>query len=325
MSNSSNIFKTNNFTDYQNPQKTLYQPEQVVNATLDNYTFDNNFKEGNQEIARVLIDSGYRNKQKYPNTNHYKIELNKVYKDVISVALTMTQFPNSIYLINQTNNKFYFQETQQEVDSGTIREVVLPLGDYTEVTIKDMLETEINKVSSANISVEIDHCKSHFIISSDLGGGAHLFNMIFYGGKNDEFGPFYLEGSIGKLLGFDCINYTGCASYESPFMFDTLPHRAIVITLKDMERVDVPYGANQTEGTFVIPLYPQIKVRNDYLTVIHDDINNEDYTLHFNPPIKKLESITVTLTDTLGRPIDFNNNDHFFQLNIHSLSRFKKY
>ena len=58
----------------------------------------------------LLIDSRDRNYTLYPNPNSYKIQLNKLYRDVIAIKLTKGMIPHSGFYISEQNNTLYFSE-----------------------------------------------------------------------------------------------------------------------------------------------------------------------------------------------------------------------
>ena len=51
----------------------------------------------------------------------------------------------------------------------------------------------------------------------------------------------------------------------------------------------------------------------------------DQYIKYFNPPIPRLDRLTITFTDVEGNLIDFNGGEHYLDFRIHTLNANGKY
>lgn len=80
----------------------------------------------------------------FPEPNHYILPLERIYKNVISVRLLSTEFPNSEYVVKNypttsQNNKIYWQNYE---DGAYIYSVEIPPGKYTPTSLISILESK---------------------------------------------------------------------------------------------------------------------------------------------------------------------------------------
>lgn len=166
---------------------------------------------------RYVVDSCQRDCSKYPRTNEFVIDLEHDLRDVISIELIKGCLPYTGYIINENNNKLFFQETL-----GMTLVAEIPVGDYTPNELATALESAMNSAFgvSSNYTVTDNTATRKFTISSDLSGGDNIFRLIF----NDcECGlepdcdtcevcrkntcRKYIQGSLGPKIGFDKVNF----------------------------------------------------------------------------------------------------------------------
>ena len=177
----------------------------------------------------ILIDSRDRNQDLYLNTNKYRIKLPFELKNIKSISLINAAIPNTQYVINENNNKIYFQETNLQVTNETYYTSTIPVGYYTLSELLTEIMTQMNSVGLSSYTVTENENKINIL--SDLTGGDNLFNLIF-AGNSETFGDntrtTYISNSIGPVIGFDKTNLTGSSSYtgtkdynlsEDPYLF----------------------------------------------------------------------------------------------------------
>jgi hypothetical protein len=189
----------------------------------------------NGRIPQVLvIDSNDRDCRKYFKPNDYTYQLNKEYKNVVSIELVQACIPYTGYAINENNNRLFIQET-----FGETVEVVIPIGNYTAQVLADIVYKALNDSPdlSSVYTIRPDLNLQKFTITSDLSGGDHIFRFLNnscpcgQNAPNDEHNSFvnghnvscndcdscklchknncqeYIKGSISKKLGFGKVNY----------------------------------------------------------------------------------------------------------------------
>ena len=108
----------------------------------------------NKYIKKIdlLIDSRDRNYDNY-NSNNYIIDLTTEIRNVFSLELVNSIFPNSEYIVNLNNNILYVEET-----IGNIISVEIETGNYTKTELANAIQTALN--SNINLS-------SNYIVSID--------------------------------------------------------------------------------------------------------------------------------------------------------------
>lgn len=266
------------------------------------------------ENALIFIDSRDRNHDLYTNSHDYSIKLDAILKNVISIELLQATIPNSEYLINDTNNTIYFQET-----SGTTITAQIDNGNYTVgSTIASNLETAMNTSGSSVYSVLYNSSTNKFTISSDRTGGSGDF-LLKFAGSNEIFSQNqtrskYLDNSIGKIIGFSNTNLANASSHTSQNNSNFAPDRSVYmyINADTKNSFDNIEGINKSDfgkfmklglvsdfGEYTYWLNSRSTVanqsdkpnKNPYQKVPEEsDINkinkNEsDFKLFFNPPI----------------------------------------
>ena len=92
-----------------------YRKEDITNNSLYDVNFQPNPKRIYKNRSALVIDSRDR-VSGTPDCYEYIID--DLYYDVISVELKLADIPNSTYLVNETNNQFYFQDSERQVRTG---------------------------------------------------------------------------------------------------------------------------------------------------------------------------------------------------------------
>jgi hypothetical protein len=128
----------------------------------------------------MVIDSADRSNGTQSN---YSYDLEYLYNDVIAVELKLADIPNSAYLINENNNNFYFQDTNEQVCNGDVYQVSIPVGNYfaesdKSLSLRKLLELGMNSAScGSKYEVDVDRHTNKFNIKQICGSG--FFNVIF--------------------------------------------------------------------------------------------------------------------------------------------------
>jgi hypothetical protein len=89
-------------------------------------------------IAKIIeIEEGF------VNSNKYQYDLGKAYANVVYATIVSTEFPNSHNNVNQTNNKFYWENLDE---SNHIYEIEFPFGYYSTEQLEHKFEDLVKKV-----------------------------------------------------------------------------------------------------------------------------------------------------------------------------------
>lgn len=303
-----------------------YAPDDPVTDSVYDINMECDASLRYQNRAILLIDSSDRSPNEEPNK--YTIKLGKMYKDVISIELKKAKIPNSEYILNEQNNNFYFQDSTTQESSNSYHTLELPIGNYpiddpTEDSIRSLLEVGLNMVTAGNTyTVTVDPNTQLFTITQTAGSG--VFNILFEEIKcnGSSSGSNQLPNNISSILGFKPINRTGSLSYTSQYTYNLRPLQYIILRVRELERIDSPHDPAQ--NAFCV-LSLDTRANNFMLTNNCDDLDNEVYQKDFNPPLGKLDRLTIEITDCKGNPYNFRGNDHFLLFEIVSLSRFSNY
>lgn len=345
-------FNKNNFTSYD--EAFLYKQFKDgdgVQSSMYDVTMNGNIKPSSKNQAVLVVDSADRDHSKYPNPNKYKIDLKYTYKDVIMVELKFANIPNSAYIINESNNKLHFQDSLDQVMNREYNEIEIPVGNWpadstTGPSIRSNLEDALNAVNEKNeYSVTFNPYLRKFTLEQVKGSG--VFNLIFcisvqktgQGGtitkmiqgvdrfcypeipvKDTE--KVYIQGTVGRVLGFNPDNLGGCTSYTSQKVADLNSGRFVVLKIRNFERVNS--NNSRIDNSFCV-ISMDDSINNFVVNRGFDYWNNETYTKNFNPPLPELAKLDIEILDCNGDPYDFNGRDHLLVFDVLSLSRFDNY
>lgn len=106
------------------------------------------------------IDTGY------PNSNHYRINLNKIYTNIVSFRMLSSAFPVSQKLImdgtsgGRKNNMFYWQNMN---DGDMVYKIKLDSGNYSPLEFKNTFERNVAKVPRIKDNIT-DSLTNHIIM-----------------------------------------------------------------------------------------------------------------------------------------------------------------
>ena len=260
----------------------------------------------------LLIDSRDRNYITYPNSNSYKINLNKHYRDVVAIKLINGMIPHSGFYISSQNNLLHFSEGS----SNFI--VTIDTGYYTQSELFTAIENAMNSTGSNTYSVALtSDQKRNVIITS-----SNTFKLQFLSATGG-----YLNNSIGSLLGFPPQNSSIASTTQTgskPFCeyIDEEPYVAIHID----EAYNIDSLNNGTDKAFaIIPLQSTNTNGCGREFFGKYTANNGETVKHYNPPIGTLMSMTIQFKKYDGSLYDFNGKEHYLLFDIYTLNANQKY
>ena len=286
--------------------------------------------EGNTAI--LVVNSYDRDKSKYPNANKYTIQLQTEYRDVVGVELTSASFPNSGYIVDQNNNLLHFQDTTTDINSDNVRVAEIEPGDWpltgAGTTLSDKIKEALDLASDDNTyTVTVDIPRKKFTISQD-GGGTGVFQLIFegmpmhYDAMRNVTDVFYIDRSIGRLIGFDRRNKEGAISYTSNLTYDLRPDSFLVLRIRNLERME---SVNHTVDRGFAIISQDKSFNNFQFAKDTDGISNHRYVKYFISPIHRLTEFDIEIRTLDGKLYDFNGHDHYMTFEIQTLTRVDSY
>jgi hypothetical protein len=255
---------------------------------------------------RYIIDSRDRDLAKYPNSNHYVVPIVNEFRDVVAVELTQAFIPRSPYNIHSYNNEFCFSET-----SGVILSFEIEPGLYIDGNVvATLLQNGLNSVGQSTYTVTFTPNAQKFVFTSDLSGGAHIFEIVLERCFNRQKGrDLYPQQSIGKILGFYPRDYnfgtglmnlvsgsTLVTGYQTKFdmEFDTGDYFSIGGIIYQVASVES--GTQLTLNPVTLPttnLSRQVFSLGTHRPKNPYNINDDPYIVLQIPELKKLNSMNV--------------------------------
>jgi hypothetical protein len=243
---------------------------------------------------RYVVDSRDRHRGYFKDPNIYDLKLSEDIHDVQSVELLSYDIPFTKYLINQYNNKFFYEI------NGLSEDFEIDKGDYVS---GDQLVLELNnqqtifkfKYNAVNQKISIKKTVSENI---NIECGPNFKKVNNFEGPS----PVY-KNSLFKIigLGLEQINGITMNFLEFPYKIDLRSDEYIIMNL---ENANVISSENiTTNKSFSI-----IKKKST------NNIIERNYIKEFNPCIASLGTLKVTFKDYDGNLYDFQNHDHVFEL-----------
>ena len=261
-------------------------------------------------IIPVIVSVDSRNKDPTQDHNSYTIELDEI-RDVLSLELTDAQIPISEYVINETNNIIYFEETD-----GITLLAEMVVGNYDATTLAAEIETQMNAATGAasTYTVAVDPLQKKFIISSDGGGGGGVFNLLFDGGTEtigfEKEKTIYIQRSIGEVIGFPPEDLSGDLMYTSDFIYNLNGEKYILLYIKEAELIKTR-DSNVKNAFAKIVLDKSLGDTKYY----NRNIDNK-FIKYFSPPIGRLSKLTIEFRKQNGELYDFNGQSNSLSFEI---------
>ena len=256
---------------------------------------------------RYVIDSRDRNLGHFPDPSKYEIKLSEDIHDVQSVELLSFDVPFTKYLINSSNNTFYYKVGDDEYDFS------IDEGDYETVA---ELVTELNaKKGSApfTFSELLKQKRIKLTTTQDI-------TLVCLGDeiqKNNypRLSPTY-KSQLMKLLGLSLKDHTISASTgEYPFQ-----HR---VDLRKDKYMVMNLGQSSVNFSENNPTH------KSFALIKKDDLENKyidaNYKKYYNPPIPSMATLRISFKDYNGQLYDFQNQDHMIELMFCCFKNQRKY
>ncbi|VVU95106.1 hypothetical protein CPAV1605_831 [seawater metagenome] len=83
----------------------------------------------------------------FPFSNNYSIRANRPLYNVSSIEIIGSEFPNTISVINSSNNKLYWKNIE---DGNYVYNLEIPIGNYDKKTLSKIIEDKFNEIPRIN-------------------------------------------------------------------------------------------------------------------------------------------------------------------------------
>lgn len=274
--------------------------------------------DSNQIPHWFVVNSKDRNPATYPTPSEYRIELRQPYIDVVSVELASITVPTSMYNINESNNTILFEEV-----AGTTIQAIVPVGNYPDVmAVADAVAASMTAKSlvdgnSVMYSASVNPLTGKVKLISN-GASGSIFNLLFFGTPTLEGPgpvayqrekPQYPPQSIGPVLGYDTLDYTGGLMYDAPFVPCLSPDPCVYLHIQELEVLE-SNNSNIQDAFAIINMTSKHK----FVHLQPDDPMK--FIKIFSPPKGKLAYLTISFRNDRGELINFNGVNNSFTLQI---------
>ena len=256
---------------------------------------------------RYVIDSRDRNLGHFPDPSKYEIKLSEDIHDVQSVELLSFDVPFTKYLINSSNNTFYYKVGNDEYNFS------IDEGDYE--TVADLVTELNNKKGSAPFTFsELLKQKRIKITTSTNDVTLVCLGDEIQKNNYPQLSPTY-KSQLMKMLGLSLKNHEISTSSEYPFQHRVDLRKDKYMVMK-LGQSSVNFSENNpTHKSFAI-------IKKDELDNKYIDAN---YKKFYNPPIPSMSTLRISFTDYNGQLYDFQNQDHMIELMFCCFKNQRKY
>ena len=261
----------------------------------------------------IVIDSRDRNHDVFQTTNEYEVDLNTVYKDIVSIELLSAEIPHSGYIINSSNNEIHFIETNTQVSGNTYYTATISQGNYTADELATAIVTQMNLAGQSTYTVNIDTTSRKFKISSNTTGGDNIFQLRFRG-KTEKYDQDvnryrYIDRSIGQVIGFQRTDLTGLNNYTGQNQYNLNGENYVLLHIDNLDNME-GRGIGISNSFAKITLTSNLNETRFYCM-------NEYLTKKiFNPPLNRLSQLFIKFKKYDGSLYDFGGIEHslFFKV-----------
>lgn len=326
---------------------------------MDSNNFDyNNFDFNNTAIIKppsnhqhkvittqILIDSRDRDMVKYKNNNQFTITLDQPIKNVTEIEIISANMPNTIYNVNNNNNRIYFKK----LSTGDIYYIKLTPGSYDDIDEILSRSGFTNNTPSSNIYEFRGVPATGFFnsdddtvatvsptITFDYDIHTHKFNIkildnsfpndIYHITTKNIEDDNYLKNSAHAILGFDS-NY----DRDIATLFTNNENKSNTIVnleqndygLLFLDNLNIYYNKvtnnNLIQNAFAKLHFGQGGTRSIFFGRIKNFTNLYD----INPSIT-LTKLDIKITDYYGNLFDFNNYDFTLTFSVsHTIKNYR--
>lgn len=235
------------------------------------------------DTYKLIIDSRDRQNHLFTTPSKYRVKLEEPFNDVISLQLMDYDISLSRSLINNTNNRLYYNDgissNQQYLD--------LSEGSYNGSNLADELKS-IQGIST----VSYNERNERLTVSTSNNN----FQLQF---SNSS-------GNLSSILGFGSSNYSPINSnIVSSQKVNTKPDSYVIMKL---ENAIANYGNNEHI--------------NRSFAILKDNMFKDEIIIkEFNPPLNNFSTFNIEFCDYYGNLYDFGGFEHRLEFCVSTLTR----
>lgn len=247
----------------------------------------------------ILVDSRDRDYAKFPTPNSYVVSLPITFRHVTQARLVSAEFPSSHYVFSAAKGN----TTIRIGLDGTFHDVTIPDGNYSSGSMIAALVTALNAAFGAGtFSVSIESTTLTCTIAATGTVAVDTTTIT---------SPAPTQWGLGYYLGFDKnVVATGSGSVTGPRVVTMNPELYLLMDVEGLSKIyETTPGGNSSKTFAKIPLAVD---SFDFSFFSDKDI----MTNYMDPPIAKLDQIRVSFRFHDGTPLDFQNVEHAFTIEL---------
>jgi len=268
----------------------------------------------------VIIDSQDRNIKSYPSQTSYRFELPAVYKQVKKVRLLSMEVSSSFYIFRSEYNNTTLHigiYNNNNTAPLPLQTITIPDGNYNVNTIGTVLTSLLN----ANTLFANEGITFNAYVDQNT----YLLNIVSTPPRIIYIDTTYVASlySTKQLRNWGLEYYLGFAyntvsinNISTPLVAQQLiklnPYNYMILDIKELNRIDEAEKLNSAFAKIPITTnsFAMISLYEDCCTFNQAELN---------PYIAKLGTLTISWRFHDNTPINFNNVDHSFTLELECL------
>lgn len=232
-------------------------------------------------INSNLIENNYEK-------NNYNFKLPYEYQNIKSIELEYAKIPKTQYIINESNNKIFFQDTKKHIDDNFFVVASIETGNYNFEQLAEEFQDSMNLIGNCKYIITYNSIKNKLEITSDLSHQDKIFNLKF----------------DSPILGFN-INtlYQNRKSYMSSNLLNLNTNDNIDIVIKNL---NIKLG--------------KLYLDCDQNKYFYFNKSKFELKINFNQVIEKLDELNIIFLDQNNNYYNFNNFNHELIFKIETIN-----
>lgn len=287
-----------------------------------------------------------------PMPHDYYIQFPNAYKNVYAVRLLTAEIPTSFYVFNSTDPNGnplslnpgasnYYKNCVGANPNGILWanistggnlsgdgpfQVTLPAGNYTLVDSGLQTDSTLQTNLAESLSSTFGGVGAPYTVSVDgptqkltiTASGADIQLLNAYDSNN-----YVLPGNtywgLGYFLGFQKTNVGPSNSLTGNYPVQLNPYNYILMELDFINKMDETPLENQKSGS-IDSVFAKIPLNANSFSYVFDSVNSTyEARSVLTPPLNKLQGLHVKFRYHDGTPVNFNNVEHSFTLELELL------
>jgi hypothetical protein len=266
----------------------------------------------------VMIDSQDRNISSYPTQTSYRIELPAVYKQIKKVSLLSMEISSTFYIFRSVYNNtilhigIYDSSNTYQLD---LQEIILPDGNYDNNTIGTVLTKLLNAnnlFNSEGVVFNVFLDPATFLLNITTSSSRKIYIDTTYATSVNT-GSVIKNWGLEYYMGFEYNTQITGTTLVASQLIKLNPYNYMILDIKELNRMD-ECNKGQYSAFAKIP----ITINSFDLITLYENCCTFNQS-ELNPYIGKLSMLTISWRFHDNTPINFNNVDHSFTLELECL------